>query len=372
MGPLVPCWRMASDQADRWTPDQVRGDGKSKPHGLRTTGQPDRGVFWMMTDPLFLLALALIVDLIVGDPPWLRRRLGHPVVWMGGLVRVLERHWNCHRYGRTARRLLGVALLACLMLVTGGLALVAERVLSALPFGWIGIVVLIAWLLAQRGLADHVAAVARALKDGGLAAGRTAVGHIVGRDVATLDQAGVCRAAVESLAENASDGVIAPALWAAVFGLPGIAVYKAINTADSMIGHRDDRHRAFGWAAARADDVANLIPARLTALMIVLAATTPGPWSARRALRTAFRDARHHRSPNAGWPEAAMAGALGLKLGGPRAYGTEAVDGIWLGNGRADATADDIDRALRLAVRGGVLFLLAVIGLAGLLGGWIG
>ena len=319
-----------------------------------------------MVDPLSLLALALalIIDLGVGDPPWLRRRLGHPVVWMGGLVRVLERRWNRQRYGEMARRLLGVAALACLMLVVGGLALAAERALGALPFGWIGIALLIAWLLAQRSLIDHVTAVARALTDGGLAAGRTAVGHIVGRDVAALGEAGVCRAAIESLAENASDGVVAPALWAAVFGLPGIAIYKAINTADSMIGHRDDRHRAFGWAAARADDVANLIPARLTALMIVLAAITPGPWSARRALRTALRDARHHRSPNAGWPEAAMAGALGLSLGGPRAYGTDAVDGVWLGDGRADATAADIDRALRLAMRGGAVLLLAVVGLA--------
>ena len=324
-----------------------------------------------MVDPLSVLALALIVDLCVGDPAWLRRRLGHPVAWMGGLVKALEQHWNRRRYGETTRRLLGVALLACLTLAAGGLALAAERVLSTLPFGWIGIVLLIAWLLAQRSLVDHVAAVARALKNGGLAAGRGAVGHIVGRDVAALDEAGVCRAAVESLAENASDGVVAPAMWAAVFGLPGIAVYKAINTADSMIGHRDDRYHAFGWAAARADDVANLIPARLTAFMIVLAAITPGPWSARRALRTAIRDARRHRSPNAGWPEAAMAGALGLSLGGPRAYGTDRVDGVWLGDGRADATVDDIDRALRLAVRAGLLFLLAVIGLAGLMGGWI-
>lgn len=320
----------------------------------------------------WLLLAALALDATIGDPDWLWRRLPHPVVLCGRLIARFDHGLNREAAGAAWRRLYGVMAVVPLVGLAAGLGLglmAAAGVLA--PAGWGIEAAFVAVLLAQRSLLEHVGRVADGLDDG-LEAGRRAVSQIVGRDPAVLDEAGVARAAIESAAENYSDGVVAPAVWYLALGLPGILAYKAVNTADSMIGHRDDRHRAFGWAAARADDVANLIPARLTALLIVLAAITPGPWSARRALRTAFRDARHHRSPNAGWPEAAMAGALGLKLGGPRAYGTEAVDGVWLGDGRTDATADDIDRALRLAVRGGVLFLLAVIGLAGLLGGWIG
>jgi adenosylcobinamide-phosphate synthase len=206
--------------------------------------------------------------------------------------------------------------------------------------------VLASTLLAQRSLFTHVRAVEQGLRQG-LAQGRAAVSHIVGRNPESLDAAGVARAAIESLAENFSDGVVAPALWGVLLGLPGIAVYKAINTADSMIGHRTARHAAFGWAAARLDDVVNLPASRLAALLLVIAAGLGG-CDARAALRAAWRDAGRHRSPNAGWPEAAMAGALGLRLAGPRVYGDQRVEDAWMGNGRADAGADDIDRALRV------------------------
>ena len=248
-----------------------------------------------------------------------------------------------------ARRRAGVAALVILLAVTGGAALLVEGLLA--PLGLIGgllLAVLASTLLAQRSLHDHVAAVATALETGGLEAGRRAVSMIVGRDPDRLDEAGVSRAAIESLAENFSDGVTAPAFWLGLLGLPGIVLYKAVNTADSMIGHRTPRHEAFGWAAARLDDLVNLPASRLTAALIVAAAALDGPEPARRALRCVGRDARRHRSPNAGWPEAAMAGALGLRLAGPRVYGTVLVADAFMGEGRTEAHAGDIRAALRL------------------------
>jgi adenosylcobinamide-phosphate synthase len=202
-------------------------------------------------------------------------------------------------------------------------------------------------LPAQRSLWTHVGAVADALERDGLAAGRLAVSQIVGRDPAVLDEAGVVRAAIESLAENFSDGVVAPLFWGAVAGLPGMAGYKAVNTADSMIGHRSARYAAFGWAAARLDDLVNLPASRLAALLLVLAAAITGA-DAEAAWRAVRRDARRHRSPNAGWPEAAMAGALGLRLAGPRVYAGEPVEDAWMGEGRAAAAVSDLRRALAL------------------------
>ncbi len=211
-------------------------------------------------------------------------------------------------------------------------------------------------LLAQRSLHRHVDDVAAGLR-AGLPQGRAAVAHIVGRDPAALDAAGVARAAIESLAENFADGVVAPALWCALLGLPGIVLYKVVNTADSMIGHRTPRHEAFGWAAARLDDLVNLPAARLAALLLALAS----PAGFRRAARAALRDAGRHRSPNAGWPEAAMAGALGLRLAGPRVYGAVRVDDGWMGDGRAEAGADDIGRALRLYRRACMLGIATML-----------
>jgi adenosylcobinamide-phosphate synthase len=248
----------------------------------------------------------------------------------------------------------------------GIVAYAIELSLTALPFAAIGIALVGSTLIAQHSLYRHVAAVATALERDGLGAGRDAVSHIVGRDVESLDEAGVARAAIESLAESFSDGVVAPAFWLAVAGLSGAAVYKAINTADSMIGHRTPRHQAFGFAAARLDDLVNLAASRLSALLIIMAAAiTPGA-SAKNAWRAVKRDAPQHRSPNAGYPEAAMAGALGLALAGPRVYDGVRIDDAVMGNGRAEATAKDIHAALDLyqsadAVLIGSVALLALL-----------
>lgn len=213
----------------------------------------------------------------------------------------------------------------------------------------------LAWpLVAVRSMYDHVAAVARPLAAGDLGAARVAVSMIVGRDPSVLDSAGVARAALESLAENTSDGIVAPLFWGAVFGLPGIAGYKAINTLDSMIGHRTPRHECFGWASARIDDVVNLIPARLTGVVFAFASGRPGV-----ALRCMWADAGKHRSPNAGWPEAAMAGALGVRMSGPRIYGDRIAQEPWLNGAAVDPQAGDIQRGLRLYLR--AMGLLAVL-----------
>jgi adenosylcobinamide-phosphate synthase len=283
------------------------------------------------------------------------------------------------------RRAAGVVALVIIVAVALGAAALAQYGLAFLPLGTLWTAFLASTLIAQRSLYDHVARVAAALEAGGLAAGRAAVAHIVGRDPQALDEAAVARAAIESLAENFSDGVVAPAFWLAVAGLPGGVAYKAINTADSMIGHRTPRYHAFGWAAARLDDLVNLPPSRLAALLIVAAAalTRPyppprsggeGPRKARRrgtaeAWRAVIRDARHHRSPNAGYPEAAMAGALGLALAGPRVYGGVEVSDAFMGRGRRDATPADIRAALAL-YRTADALLIALLGLVTLLA-WI-
>jgi adenosylcobinamide-phosphate synthase len=229
--------------------------------------------------------------------------------------------------------------------------------------------VLASSLLSQKSLADHVKAVADALDDDGLPAGRKAVSMIVGRDPENLDEAGVSRAAIESLAENFSDGIVAPAFWLGVGGLAGGVAYKAANTADSMIGHRTPRHEAFGWAAARFDDLINLPASRLTALLIVLGAFFVEGASLKNAWSAVWRDAKKHRSPNAGWPEAAMAGALGLALAGPRVYGGVLVDDVFMGAGRREATSADIRRALKLYWAADFLLigLFALLALAAML-----
>lgn len=289
-----------------------------------------------------LLLIALLVEAAVGYPDWLVRRFGHPVIWIGRMIAGLDRQLNRPEWAFGFRRAGGVLALAVLVLAVGFAGYGIQSVL--------GVVVpalLASSLLAQRSLYEHVERVAVALETGGLEAGREAVSHIVGRDPQSLDEAGVARAAIESLAENFSDGVVAPAFWLGVGGLAGGAVYKAVNTADSMIGHRSEKYLAFGWASARLDDLLNLPASRLSAWLIVGAAGLLGlDWrGARLAVR---RDAHHHRSPNAGWPEAAMAGALGLALAGPRSYGGEVVEDRFMGEGRREATAADIRAALRL------------------------
>jgi adenosylcobinamide-phosphate synthase len=314
--------------------------------------------------PLALLALALAIEAAFGYPGRLFQAIGHPVTWIGGLIGILDRSMNREDRSHAERRHAGILALAILLVVTGGAAVLlglfceSWGLVGVLPLGFAA-----SSLLAQRSLHDHVAEVAMALETEGLQAGRKAVSMIVGRNPETLDEAGVSRAAIESLAENFSDGVVAPAFWLGLLGLPGIVLYKAINTADSMIGHRNPRHESFGWAAARLDDLVNLPASRLTALLIAFAAAFDGADKAGAAVAAVLRDARHHRSPNAGWPEAAMAGALGLRLAGPRTYGDTVVDDRWMGNGRAEAAAADIRAALALYRRALALIWAFVAGL---------
>ncbi|SEP49823.1 adenosylcobinamide-phosphate synthase [Rhodospirillales bacterium URHD0017] len=285
---------------------------------------------------------------MVGYPNAVYRLIGHPVTWIGKLITWCDDAWNSG--SQSSRRRYGVLTLMVLLVAAllSGFAIVG--VLDRLFPGLLSLIlcgVLASTLLAQRSLDQHVLAVAKGLETEGVSGGRRAVAHIVGRETQSLDEAAICRAAIESLAENFSDGVVAPLLWMVVLGLPGALAYKAVNTADSMIGHRTERHEAFGWASARFDDLVNLPASRLSALWLMLAAIPLG-LSPAGALRTIRNDASHHRSPNAGWPEAAMAGALGIRLSGPRIYDGAPVDERWVGEGRSELTAKDIRGALKL------------------------
>jgi adenosylcobinamide-phosphate synthase len=310
--------------------------------------------------------LALLIEVVVGYPQWAERAIGHPVVWIGRLVAAFDRMLNREAWNVAARRAAGFFAALVLVGTAGGAAFAIESLLLLLPFGILAAALAASTLLAQCSLYQHVAAVAAALDAGGIAAGRAAVAHIVGRDPEALDEAGVARAAIESLAENFSDAVVAPVFWLCAGGLTGGAAYKAVNTADSMIGHRAPRHRAFGFAAARLDDLVNLPASRIAVLLLLAAAgLTPGA-SARDAWRAVRRDAPRHRSPNAGYPEAAMAGALGLALAGPRAYAGVTVEDAFMGDGRREATTSDIRAALRLYRRADAL-LIGLIALLALL-----
>ncbi len=292
----------------------------------------------------------MAIEATVGYPAPVYALIGHPVTWIGRLISTLDRRLNRDGDDFARRRAAGVIALALLLGTTGLVAVTLSRTVTALlpvAGGLMVLATIAASLPAQRSLHTHVRAVAEGL-EAGLDEGRRAVSMIVGRNPAVLDEAGVARAAIESLAENFSDGVVAPIFWMAVGGLPGAALYKAINTADSMIGHKTARHFAFGWAAARLDDLVNLPASRLAALWLTLAAALLPGASARGAMRAIARDAGAHTSPNAGWPEAAMAGALGFALAGPRVYGETRIEAAFMGDGRRDLDATDIRRALRL------------------------
>ncbi|TSE02316.1 cobalamin biosynthesis protein CobD [Mesorhizobium intechi] len=294
--------------------------------------------------------LSLAVEFVLGYPDWLFRAIGHPVTWFGRLISFLDLRLNRATDPDAVRRQRGAQALLVIVLVPAVIGLIVQlALLWFVPLGFFIAALLATSLLSQKSLYEHVEAVADSLDSGGLAMGRVAVSRIVGRDPEVLDRAAVCRAAIESLAENFSDGIVAPAFWTGVGGLAGGAAYKAANTADSMIGHRTPRHEAFGWAAARFDDWINLPASRLTALLIVLAAFLVKDADPRSAWQAVGRDAQKHRSPNAGWPEAAMAGALGLALAGPRSYGGIVVDDVFMGEGgRRDVDSGDIRRALKL------------------------
>lgn len=305
------------------------------------------------------MVVALAVEGVLGWPDRLYARIGHPVTWVGRLIEACDQRFNRETDSPRTRRAKGAAVALGIAVLAWG---VGDLLVGLLPGGWLGTVLtgVLAWpLVAARSLDDHVARVAAPLSRGDLAGARAAVAMIVGRDPATLDQAGVARAALESLAESASDGVVAPLFWGVVFGLPGIAAYKAINTMDSMIGHLSPRHAAFGWAAARLDDLVNLIPARLTAALFV--ALAGRRW--REAWTVVRADAHHHRSPNAGWPEAALAGALGVRLSGPRVYDGQMSVEPWVNPIAADPGPADLKAGLlfyRQAIWGLAVLLLVL------------
>jgi adenosylcobinamide-phosphate synthase len=300
------------------------------------------------------MAVALAVDAVLGWPEQLFRRVGHPVTWLGRLIDRMDAACNRSSHPPALRRAAGaIATLLVIALPT----ILAIAVQVELTTGWSRTVIagILAWpLVALRSLHDHLTAVARPLQSGDIEGARSAVSRIVGRDPASLDEAGIARASIESLAENTSDGVVAPVLWGAIFGLPGIVGYKTINTLDSMIGHRTPRHEAFGWAAARIDDLVNFIPARLTGFLFAVLSGRPAD-----ALACMVRDAQRHRSINAGWPEAAMAGALGVRLSGPRVYHGAFADEPWLNERARDPLAADIAQGLKLYRR--AVWLLAAV-----------
>ena len=301
-----------------------------------------------MAEPITLVAL--VAEACIGWPDRVYRQIGHPVGSFAHWLAVAEQRWNSPAWPDQTRRVIGIATMIGLLAVTGTTAWAITWLLRMVLgiWAWPSIALLALPGLAQNSLHRHVAPIGEALQDHGLSTAQRLVGRIVGRDTARLDEAGITRAAIESLAESFCDGVVAPAFWLLLAGLPGLWMYKALNTADSLIGHRETRWRAFGWAAARGDDVANLLPARIAGCLLCIAGG--GGW------RTMIRYARHHASPNAGWPEAAMAGALGLRLAGPLSYDGVVQDKPWIGNGRVEAGASDLTRAL-------AIYRLACVGL---------
>jgi adenosylcobinamide-phosphate synthase len=298
---------------------------------------------------LINLSIALVIDRVIGDPNWLWSKIPHPVVLFGKAIAFFEAQLNGKRLDDRARRSYGILTILALLLASMLGGWMVHSGLAALGlFGTAVEILIVAVLLAQKSLSDHVAAVAKGLRQGGIDGGRQAVSMVVGRDPQSLDQPAVCRAAIETLAENFSDGVIAPALYYAVFGLAGLFAYKMLNTADSMIGHKTPRYRHFGWASARLDDLANWPAARLSALLIAAGAWIErGLKAAGRSLHVALTDHGLHRSPNSGWPESAMAGAIDVALAGPRIYAGERVqEPLQNAPGRRLIGAAEIDAAL--------------------------
>lgn len=295
-----------------------------------------------------IVTLALLLDIFIGDPKSVYARVPHPVVMIGKLISILDQALNRSKLASFSRRNLGALTILILTILMGFIGIFISKVLVDQTWGWVLHAFLVSILLAGKSLAQHIADVREGLKNHGLEGGRKAVSAVVGRDPSSLDEAGVVRAGIESLAENFSDGVIAPIFWALLLGLPGILIYKTVNTADSMIGYKSDKYRDFGWASARLDDLLNFAPARISAALIIIASFICRTGSAAEGFRAVVRDARYHRSPNAGYPEAAMAGVLGLRLAGPRYYAKRVIEDVWMGSGREDAGLMDISRALRI------------------------
>lgn len=301
-------------------------------------------------------AWALLIERFAGYPKPLFDRISHPVVWIGRLIDWLDKQLNIRGVSPQEGRVRGALAVASLMVAVFIPSYYLSRILTHWPYGWLAEALLATTLIAQKSLKDHVVAVYDGLGRS-LAEGRQKVSLIVGRDPAELDEAGVAKAALESLAENASDGIVAPVLWYALLGLPGIVMYKAINTADSMIGHKNEKYQWFGWAAARLDDLVNLPASRLTGFLF--AAADPSRFG--EIVQVMQRDAPKHQSPNAGWPEAAMAAALGVRFGGSRLYDGEMVELPYMGDGRDNITRDDIQRGLRVLSRAMWLLFLGML-----------
>ncbi|MGJ8527526.1 adenosylcobinamide-phosphate synthase CbiB [Maritalea sp.] len=316
---------------------------------------------------VILVFAATLFERFVGYPRPLLNAVGHPVMWMGKLIDILEKRGNDPLLSQERRRRNGYVMLAILIAVTLVITVFISALLPSGPLGWAVKIFLASTLIAQKELGRAVGAVAEGLRSS-LSEGREAVSHIVGRDAKELGEDGVARGAIESLAENTSDGIIAPIFYLFFFGLPGIAVYKAINTADSMVGHKNERFSAFGFASAKLDDFANFLPARLSAFLFAATARFSKQMDSDAAWRSVKRDAKHHRSPNAGWPEAALAGAIGVKLGGVRNYDGETVELATMGEGKEVLEADDIDRALKLYGHMLTLTLALLLGLAMIFG----
>ena len=305
-----------------------------------------------------MAAFALVLEYFVGYPQFIQRAMGHPVEWIGKLIAYLDEGLNDPDTEDADQRNHGIFAIVALCIAVAIPTFLVEKLLLSLHYGWIFNILLATAFIAQKSLRDHVADVARTLPQSIISA-RSEVAKIVGRNPTNLDESGIAKAALESLAENTADGITAPIFWFAVAGLPGIVVYKAINTADSMIGHKSEKYLHFGWAAAKLDDLVNLPASRLTGLLFAGAAWFKSKSRAQAALTSMWRDANKHQSPNAGWPEAAMAGALDLKFGGPREYDGETVELAYMGEGRSQLTAADIDKGLELYDRA-LLILLAV------------
>lgn len=315
---------------------------------------------------LLILFLALLADRTFGDPDKLWRKIPHPVVLFGKAIELADKQLNKASDSDDERRRDGFLTMVGLLVLAAFIGFLVHLALQTIqPFGGLIEALIVAVFLAQKSLGEHVGRVAVALREEGIVGARRAVSMIVGRDPEVLDDAAVSRAAIESLAENTSDGIIAPAFWYALLGLPGLFAYKMLNTADSMIGHLNDRYRDFGRFAAKFDDVANWIPARLTGLLIAAAAwVVHGYDAALRSFNVMMRDARLHRSPNAGWPEAAMAGAIEVALAGPRVYGgVMANEPMLNGAGRRDAGAENIEDALNIFSVTTGIFTAAILAL---------
>ena len=305
-----------------------------------------------------LMLAAWLIEVLFGYPDWLYRRIRHPVVWLGTLIDGLDQALNRPVLGHTPRYVLGMAATIATVALAACAGVAISVLLPASAPGFWAEAVIASSLICSRSLYVHIAAVSGPLTADDLTGARAAVAHVVGRETAELPSEGVARAALESLAESTSDGVVAPLFWGVVFGLPGLAAYKAINTLDSMIGHRDAHYAAFGGFAARLDDAANFLPARLTGLLVAVASLRPG------AFAVMWRDAGRHRSPNAGWPESAAAGALGVRLSGPRSYGDAESAEPWLNARAGDPRPDDLRSGLTLYRKALSLAALLLAGIA--------